>query len=167
MSKSIAWALVAAISLAAPARAAPVTKPAVATSISHDGKWVSNEAKSYWSDGKFPKGFKLAIEMQWSANKLTYHAVNTTNPDKPYINNFEATLDDVVGPLHENARFNEIRIKQLDANTYQVLEQKDGDVIVGQYWRFSPDGKSLVRWGVGKAPDGKSKAFLEWFDRAQ
>jgi hypothetical protein len=48
-----------------------------------------------------------------------------------------------------------------------VLEQKDGDVIVGQYWRFSPDGKTLVRWGVGKAPDGKSKAFLEWFDRAQ
>jgi hypothetical protein len=30
-----------------------------------------------------------------------------------------------------------------------------------------PRGKSLVRWGVGKAPDGKSKAFLEWFDRAK
>jgi hypothetical protein len=144
-----------------------MTGTALARPVNHDGKFVSNEAKSYWSDGKFPKGFKLSIDLKWTANKLEYHAVNTTNPDKPYLNNFEATLDDVVGPLHENARFNEIRIKQLDADTYQVLEQKDGDVIVGQYWRFTPDGKSLVRWGVGKAPDGKSKAFLEWFDRAK
>jgi hypothetical protein len=143
-----------------------VASPVMAKAISHDGKWVSNEGKSYWSDGKFPKGFKLSIEMAWQPNKLTYHAVNTTMPDKPYINNFEATLDDAIGPLNDNPRFNQIRIRQLDANTYQVLEQKDGDVIVGQYWRFSEDGKTLVRWGVGKAPDGKSKAFLEWFDRA-
>jgi len=156
-------AMGAAMMIAAVACAPAMAKPAV----SHDGKYVSNEAKSFWSNGEFPKGFKLSIDLKWTANKLEYHAVNTTNPAKPYLNNFEATLDDVAGPLHENARFNEIRIKKLDADTYQVLEQKDGDVIVGQYWRFSPDGKTLVRWGVGKAPDGKSKAFLEWFDRAQ
>lgn len=156
-------AMGAAMMIAAVACVPAMAKPAV----SHDGKYVSNEAKSFWSNGEFPKGFKLSIDLKWTANKLEYHAVNTTNPAKPYLNNFEATLDDVAGPLHENARFNEIRIKKLDADTYQVLEQKDGDVIVGQYWRFSPDGKTLVRWGVGKAPDGKSKAFLEWFDRAQ
>ncbi|WP_218018756.1 hypothetical protein [Novosphingobium rosa] len=157
-------AMGAAMMIAAVVAVPAMAKPAA---VSHDGKYVSNEAKSYWSNGEFPKGFKLSIDLKWTANKLEYHAVNTTNPAKPYLNNFEATLDDVPGPLHENARFNQIRIKQLDANTYQVLEQKDGDVIVGQYWRFSPDGKTLVRWGVGKAPDGKSKAFLEWFDRAQ
>lgn len=156
-------AMGAVMMIAAVACVPAMAKPAV----SHDGKYVSNEAKSFWSNGEFPKGFKLSIDLKWTANKLEYHAVNTTNPAKPYLNNFEATLDDVAGPLHENARFNEIRIKKLDADTYQVLEQKDGDVIVGQYWRFSPDGKTLVRWGVGKAPDGKSKAFLEWFDRAQ
>jgi hypothetical protein len=161
---ALATLMMGACVTVAPAMAKPVKEAAAS---SHDGKFVSNEAKSYWSDGHFPKGFKLSIELQWLANKLVYHAVNTTNPDKPYLNNFEATLDDVAGPLHDNARFNEIRIRQLDANTYQVLEQKDGDVIVGQYWRFTPDGKSLVRWGVGKAPDGKSKAFLEWFDRAK
>lgn len=162
-------AAVAVLALSATMAVAPVqAKTAKApAAVSHDGKFVSNEAKSYWSNGEFPKGFKLSIDLKWTANKLEYHAVNTTNPAKPYLNNFEATLDDVAGPLHENARFNEIRIRKLDANTYQVLEQKDGDVIVGQYWRFTPDGKSLVRWGVGKAPDGKSKAFLEWFDRAK
>ncbi len=139
--------------------------PAAANS-KHDGKWQSNEARSYWSDGKFPKGFKLTIEMTFTPNKLVYHAVNTTRPDTPYINDFTSTLDDTISPM-TNARFNEIRIKPLDDDTYQVLEQKDGDVIVGQYWRFSRDGKSLVRWGVGKAPDGRSKAFLEWFDRVK
>lgn len=136
-----------------------------ATAASHNGKYHSNAAKSYWSDGNFPKGFSLTIELKFTPNKLVYHAVNDTNKDKLYINNFESTLDDAVGPLNDNARFNQIRIKPLDADTYQVLEQKDGDVIVGQYWRFSKDGKSLVRWGVGKSPEGKSKAFLEWFDR--
>lgn len=138
-----------------------------AFAASHDGVWQSNEAKSFWSDGNFPKGFKLKIELKWLPNKLVYHATNTTNPAKPYLNNFEATLDDQVGPLNENARFNEIRIRQLTPDVFQVLEQKDGDVIVGQRWEFSKDGKSLVRWGIGKSPEGKSKAFLEWFDKVK
>ncbi len=134
----------------------------------HDGKWHSVESKSYWSDGQFPKGFSLTIEMKFTDNKLVYHAVNDTRKDgKPYINDFVATLDDVVGPLNDNARFNQIRIRQLGPDEFQVLEQKDGDVIVGQYWQFSKDGKSLVRWGIGKAPDGKSKAFREWFERVE
>lgn len=146
--------------------AAMTASPAMAKDA-HSGTWVSNEAKSYWSDGKFPKGFKLTIEMKFEPNKLVYHAVNTTRPGvPPYINDFVATLDDGISSM-DNPRFNEIRIKPLDANTLQVLEQKDGDVIVGQYWRFAKDGKSLVRWGIGKAPDGKSKAFLEWFDRVK
>ncbi len=151
--------------MAAAAIAAMTATPALAKNT-HDGAWQSNEAKSYWSDGKFPKGFKLKIEMTFEPNKLVYHAVNTTRPETPYINDFVATLDDTISPM-DNPRFNEIRIKPLDADTYQVLEQKNGDVIVGQYWRFAKDGKSLVRWGVGKAPDGKSKAFLEWFDRVK
>jgi len=152
--------------LGALALSVAIASPAAAKDR-HDGKWHSNATKSYWSDGKFPKGFSLTIDMTFTPNKLVYHAVNDTMKDKLYINDFESTLDDTVGPLHENARFNEIRIKPLDADTFQVLEQKDGDVIVGQYWRFSKDGKSLVRWGVGKSPEGKSKAFLEWFDRVK
>lgn len=136
-----------------------------AADVDHSGKWHSNAAKSYWSNNQFPKGFSLTIDMKFLPNKLIYRAVNDTMKDRLYKNNFDATLDDVPGPLADNPRFNEIRIRKLDDYTYQVLEQKDGDVIVGQYWRFSEDGKSLVRWGVGKAPDGKSKAFLEWFDR--
>lgn len=156
--KRLIFAALAAATLASPTLAAD----------KHDGAFHSVESKSFWSNGEFPKGFSLTINLKWDPNKLTYHAVNDTMKNgKPYINDFVATLDDVAGPLHENARFNEIRIKQLGPDTFQVLEQKDGDVIVGQYWEFSNGGNTLVRWGVGKAPDGKSKAFREWFERVK
>lgn len=146
----------AAMVAAAPAMAGPF-----------DGAWKSNTAKSYWSNGPMPQGFSLTINLKWDANSLTYHSVNDTDKAKPMTNDFVASLDDRTGPLLNNARFNEIRIRRLGARTFQVLEQKDGDVIVGQYWEFAADGKSLIRWGVGKAPDGKSKAFLEWFDKVR
>ncbi len=147
--------------------AATLATPALAAD-KHDGAFHSVESKSYWSNGQFPKGFSLTINLKWEKNKLIYHAVNDTMKNgKPYINDFVATLDDVVGPLNDNARFNDIRIKQLSPDSFQVLEQLNGDVIVGQHWDFSKDGNTLVRWGVGKAPDGKSKAFLEWFERVK
>jgi hypothetical protein len=42
---------------------------------------------------------------------------------------------------------------------------KDGDVIVGEFWTFRPDGKTLVRRGVGKSPQGTSRAYQETFIR--
>ena len=57
------------------------------------------------------------------------------------------------------------RIRQLGEREFQVLEQLDGDVVIGQYWCFSEDASTLMRWGVGKAPDGGSKAFFETFGR--
>ena len=88
-----------------------------------------------------------------------------TNPDKLYINKFDATLDDKPAPITGNARYNEVRIRQLGEREFQVLEQLDGDVVIGQYWCFSEDASTLMRWGVGKAPDGGSKAFFETFGR--
>lgn len=132
-----------------------------------NGSYHSVEAKSYWSNGEFPKGFSLTIDLAFGPDGLHYHSVNDTRKPQLYVTDFNATLDDVAGPLEHNPRFNEIRIRQLDADTFQVLEQKDGDVIVGQYWRFSKDRHMLTRWGVGKAPDGKSKAFLETFERVK
>lgn len=132
-----------------------------------DGAWHSNTSKSFWSNGPMPAGFSLTIHLKWTPTTLTYHSVNDTDKAKPMISDFVAPLDDKVAPFPSNARFNQVRIKRLGERTFQVLEQKDGDVIVGQYWEFSKDGKSLVRWGVGKGLDGKSKAFLEWFDKAK
>lgn len=147
--------------------AATLVSPALAAD-KHDGAFHSVESKSFWSNGEFPKGFSLTINLKWDNNTLTYHSVNDTNKAvKPYTNDFVVPLDDTVAPIKDNKRFNEIRVKRLGPDTFQVLEQLNGDVIVGQYWEFSKDGKTLVRWGVGKAPDGKSKSFLEHFERVQ
>ncbi|MCM2438747.1 hypothetical protein HGO34_03335 [Agrobacterium vitis] len=130
------------------------------------GAYHSVHASSYWSNGLFPKGFKLTLNMRFAPNFLAYKGVNNTNEDKLYINQFDTTLDDVTGPVFGNARFNEVRIRQLSATEFQVLELLDGDVIIGQYWCFAKDASTLIRWGVGKAPDGKSKAFFETFARS-
>lgn len=134
---------------------------------SFDGAWKSNMTKSYWTNGPMPKGFSLTINLNWTPSELKYHSVNDTNKSKPMTRDFVAKLDDSVAPLPNSERFNEVRVKRLDARSFQVLEQKNGDVVVGQYWHFTEDGKSLFRWGVAKAPDGSSKAFLEWFDKVQ
>jgi len=131
----------------------------------HDGAWESVESLSSWSDGKFPKGFKLTINLRFTDNKLEYHSVNTTNSDRPFKTDYETTLDSVPHPFNEQARFNTIRVRQINADEFEILKMKDDDVIVGEYWTFSKDGRTLVRRGIGKSPEGKSKAYSEYFRR--
>jgi hypothetical protein len=131
----------------------------------HDGAWSSVEEKSYWSDGKLPKGFKLTINLLFGDNKLEYHSVNSTQPGKDFKTDYLTTLDGTPTLFENQERFNQVSVKQLGADEFQILKMKDGDVIVGEFWTFRPDGKTLVRRGVGKSPEGKSKAYQETFVR--
>ena len=131
----------------------------------HSGSYHSVEAKSSWSDGQLPKGFSLTITVKFSGDSLTYHSANDTNKAKVVGLDFSTPLDGTPSPVANQARYNQISVKKLGADDFQVLEMKDGDVIVGSFWTFSPDGKSFVRRGVGKDPTGKSKAFEEYFVR--
>lgn len=131
----------------------------------HDGAWESVESRSYWSDGKLPKGFKLTINLKFGDNKLEYHSVNTTQPDKPFKTDYLTSLDGVPAIFDNQDRFNQVSVKQLGPDEFQILKMKDGDVIVGEFWTFRPDGKTLVRRGVGKSPQGVSKAYQETFVR--
>lgn len=129
------------------------------------GSYHSVHEKSFWSNDQFPPNFSLTLDLRFTASGLDYTSANDSNKAQVHGNSFHAALDDSVTPLPGKARYNQVRIRQLGPRTFQVLENKDGDVIVGQYWEFSQDGKTLKRWGVGKAPDGISKAFLETFER--
>lgn len=130
----------------------------------HDGAWASVEEKSYWSDGKLPKGFKLTINLKFGDNKLEYHSVNTTG-GREFKTDYLTTLDGTPTVFENQDRFNQVSVKQLGPDEFQILKMKDGDVIVGEFWTFRPDGKTLVRRGVGKSPEGKSKAYQETFVR--
>jgi len=130
---------------------------------SHDGDWQSAHEGSYWSDGKLAPNFKLTVTLKFEPNKLTYHSVNTTQPDKPYVSDHVTTLDGAVAPFPNQPRFNQVSVKQTGPNDIAILKMKDGDVIAGEFWTFSADGKTAVRRGVAKSPEGVSKAYEEHF----
>ncbi len=129
----------------------------------HDGAWEADESKSMWSDGQLPKGFKLVITLKFGPNKLEYHGVNTTGTGKPYVTDHVTTLDGTVAPFENQTRFNQVSVTQTGPDDMQILKMKDGDVIAGEFWTFSKDGKTAIRRGVGKSPEGKSKAYQETF----
>ena len=122
-------------------------------------------AKSFWSNGKLPKDFKLAVNMKFSNNKLEYHSVNTTVPEKPYVSDHVTTLDGTPTVFSNQPRFNQVSVLQTGPDDLQILKMKDGDVVAGEFWTFSPDGKTAIRRGVGKDPENHSHAYQEVFAR--
>jgi hypothetical protein len=134
--------------------------PALAASP-HDGDWVAVVSKA--PGATIEPGFKLTINFKFGDNHLVYHSANTTQPDKPYISDHETTLDGKVAPFPNQVRFNQVSVTQTAPNELQILKMKDGDVIAGEFWSFSPDGKTAVRRGVAKTPEGKSHAYQEHF----
>lgn len=150
---------------AALAAAALVATPALAASP-HDGAWTIDPSHSFWSStGPLPAKFRLTVDLKFGPNKLEYHSVNTTGA-KPYVSDHVTTLDGAVTPFANQERFNQVAVTQTDPDNLQILKMKDGDVIAGEFWTFSPDGKTAIRRGVGKSPEGKSHAYQEFFVHA-
>ena len=123
------------------------------------GTYQSVVSKSSWSNGEFPKNFSLMIQVKFEGDKITYHSVNANSPAANL--DYTAPLDGTVVPMTGNARFNQIRVKKIAPNELEILEMKDGDVLVAAYWIF--DAKGFVRRGVGKNADGKSHEYEEFY----
>ncbi|GBQ61575.1 hypothetical protein AA103196_0072 [Ameyamaea chiangmaiensis NBRC 103196] len=133
-----------------------------------DGVWSIDNIHSNWSDGKFPTGrMSLKIDVKFDNGHLVYHSKNDTMKNKPPMEvSFDAALDDKPYPVTGSSRYNFVRIRPIGHNEFVVLELKDQDVMVGALWTLSPDGKTLMRWGIGKSEKGVSKAYQEFFTRA-
>ena len=127
----------------------------------YSGTYQSVASKSSWSNGEFPKNFSLMIQVKFEGNKIVYHSVNANSPAANL--DYTAPLDGTVVPMTGNARFNQIRVKKIAPNELEILEMKDGDVLVAAYWIFEKDG--FVRRGVGKGADGKSHEYEEYYTR--
>jgi hypothetical protein len=154
-----------AAGLAACATPATTTAP---PPVPPDGRWFIDPKRSSFSNMAFPPNMSLTLDMKFepgAPGRIVYGSVNDTNKEKPYISNFSATLDGVPGPFEEQTRFNQISVLQLNPTEFRVLKMKDGDVVVGEFWTFLPDGKTLLRRGVGKNAEGRSRAFEEYFTR--
>jgi len=127
------------------------------------GTYQSVASKSSWSNGEFPKNFSLMIQVKFEGNKLIYHSVNANSPAANL--DYTAPMDGTVVPMTGNARFNQIRVKKIAPNELEILEMKDGDVLVAAYWMFDKDAKGFVRRGVGKGADGKSHEYEEFYTK--
>jgi hypothetical protein len=139
--------------------------PAAAADPEMSGVWHYVAKGSSWSTNDLPKDFSLTIEMKFSADKLTYSSVNDTDKSKIGRLAFVAPLDGRVVPIENQARYNQVSVRRTGPNDLEIIQYKDGDVIVGSFYAFLPDGKTFVRRGVGKSPEGKSKAYQEYFVR--
>lgn len=140
--------------------------PSFAASDPLDGTWKINDAKSSWSNGEFPPNMSLSIELKIDGDVMNYRSVNDTRKDRPgVVSHFEAAMDGKPHLYPDNQRFNQVQIRRIGPGQLELLEMKDGDVIVGAWWWLSEDGKHLVRRGIGKGADNKSKEYEEYFDK--
>ena len=129
------------------------------------GKWKIDASKSSFSDGSFPKNMSIVIDLYFSTDELLYHSVNDTNKEKPSGLDYTAKLDWKPYPLENNPRFNQVAVRRLNEREFEVLEMRDGDVLVGAVYELLPGGKRFVRRGIAKSPDGRSREYEEFFDK--
>jgi hypothetical protein len=144
-----------------------LSSPVVAADSAHSGTWRIDAKRSSFSNMPFPQNMSLTLKIRIADGRITYGSVNDTNRDKPYLSNFATALDGTPSAFAEQERFDQVAVLQLNPDEFRVLKTKAGDVIVGEYWTFMPDGKTLRRRGVGKNAEGRSRAFEEFFTRVE
>jgi len=130
-----------------------------------NGTWKIDAPKSSFSNGKFPKNMSITIQLKVNGDRLVYHSVNDTNKENPTGFDYTVTMDGKPSPATGSATFNTASVRRLSKNQLEILESKDGDVMVGAYWELLPGGRRFVRRGIAKGADGKSWEYEEFFDK--
>ena len=129
------------------------------------GTWKIDAPKSSFSNGKFPKNMSITIQLSVKGDQLIYHSVNDTNKEKPTGVDYTVMMDGKSYPATGSSSFNSVSVRRLSRNQLEILETKDGDVMVGAYWDLFPNGRRFVRRGIAKGADGKSYEYEEFFDK--
>lgn len=151
--------LVLSISLMSLAWAASAAEPDMS------GVWVYTAQDSYWSTNDLPASLSLTLDMQFSANQVVYSSVNDSDRNKIGRLSFVAPLDGTVVPIDNQSRYNQVSVRRSGPGELAIVQYLNGDVIVASFYTFRDDGQTMVRRGVGKSPEGKSKAYQEYFRR--
>jgi len=162
MSKPIRAAIIAVLLCFLP----PIAS--YADEISPSGTWRVVEARTWWSDGAPPKGFSLALILQFSGSNFIYRSVNDTEKSKPPQEfQFATTLDGAIQtiPGRKAGDFDQISFQRISSSDYRMLRWLKGDLVAVQFWVFSANNKEMVRRGATKTSTGPWHAYEEWFFR--
>jgi len=129
------------------------------------GTWKIDASKSSFSNGMFPKNMSIIIKVTIQGDQIIYHSVNDTNKDKPTGVDYTATMDGKPYQASGSDRYNMVSVRRLSKDQLEILESKNGDVIVGAIWELFPGGKRFVRRGIAKGTEGRSYEYEEFFDK--
>jgi hypothetical protein len=130
-----------------------------------NGTWKIDASKSSFSNGKFPKNMSISIKVTIQRDQMIYHSVNDTDKNKPTGIDYTATMDAKAYPATGSDRYNMVSVRRLSKNQLEILESKDGDVIVSAIWELLPGGRRFVRRGIAKGADSRSYEYEEYFDK--
>ena len=130
-----------------------------------NGTWKIDASKSSFSNGKFPKNMSITIQVAIQGDQMIYHSVNDTDKNKPTGIDYTATMDAKANPATGSDRYNTVSVRRLGKSQIEILESRNGDVIVGAIWELFPGGKRCVRRGIAKGADGRSYEYEEYFDK--
>ncbi|MCW4460917.1 hypothetical protein OK349_04305 [Sphingomonas sp. BT-65] len=123
-----------------------------------------SERQVYFNDGA-PPTLKIDMEIKVDKDTLTYRGVNTMDPANPIITEFSGKFDGKVRP-YVGRHFDHLAIHKLHHDEFLVEKYQDGQVVIGEFWRYAADTDEWIRHGVvAKMPGGKTRTYVEYYRR--
>jgi hypothetical protein len=119
----------------------------------HVGTWKLNVAKFQSNLGPAPKSTTLKITAQHNGIKSVSDSVNADGQASHV--EFTAKYDDKDYPYTGSQTVDTIALKQIDANTFDVVAKKAGKEIARGREVFSKDGKTMTHTIKGKTAQGQ------------
>ena len=116
------------------------------------GTWKTNLAKSKFVLGG--QGIQQTVRYDAAPGGAIKYTSDRVNADGTTSRNeFTAFLNGSTSPYHGVSGRDAIKIRKIDARTYQVAYMNGGQVVQINYWTVSPDGKTLTTVSTGVASD--------------
>jgi len=116
------------------------------------GTWKTNMAKSKFVLGG--QGIQQTVKYEAAAGGAIKYTSDRTGADGAKSRNeFTAFTNGSTSPYHGVAGRDAIKIKKIDARTYQVSYLNGGQVVQINYWIVSQDGRTLTTVSTGVASD--------------
>ena len=118
------------------------------------GTWKTNPAKSKILLGAPPLPQVVTYEAR-GPNGVKYTSDRVASDGTKYHVEFTAYFDGSTAPYKGVQNRDAIKIRKIDAYTYQVFYMLRGETVQISFWIVSKDGKTLTRISTGVGSDNQ------------
>ncbi len=128
------------------------------------GTWKLNLEKSkYTADHPAPKSITLNIQEQEGGLKVNVDGEDAQG--KPVHIEFTAKYDGKDYAMTGSATVDTIALKRIDANTIEITNKKNGEVVTTVRSVVSKDGKTRTSTWKGKNAKGEPETWIGVYDK--